>query len=109
MEPPFDCEMTEVDSADEDEATVSVNKLSGRQLSAAAVCTIKKPDECVILGSHDNKDVEADDVDEEEEQAEEEDDEEDVQAAVLATRAKRPATSKTRTVRKKTECVAAVE
>jgi len=50
MEPPSDGEMTEIDSADEDESVVSVNKLSGWQLSAAAVCTIKNHDNCVILG-----------------------------------------------------------
>jgi len=60
------------------------------------------------LGSHDDNDFESDDGEEEEEQAEEEE-EENVQAAVPATCAKRPATSKTYTMRKKTECIKAVE
>jgi len=94
MEMPPYGEMTEIDSADEDESIVSVNKLSGRQLqlSAVAVCTIKNHGKCVILGSHNDNDVESDDTEEEEEQAEVED--------VPATCTKRLATSKTRTMRK---------
>ena len=44
MEPPSDGEMTEGDSADEEEPT-SFNNLSGRQLRAPAVVAIKEPDD----------------------------------------------------------------
>ena len=100
MEPPSDGEMTEGDSADEDEPTVSVNKLSGRQLSAAAVVTMK------TVGSHDNDDVESDSEEEVEEDNSDEDTEDELNAVDLPTTgAKRPAADQPRSVQKK-QCVA---